>query len=399
MKDLLVVSNGYGEDDIACKIVDALRDEAKGTLTIDGWPMVGEGAAYRARAIPIVGAPNTLPNAGFPTTISWPYLMQDLRAGWIATYWRQLRAARAMRSHYRMAIAVGDIVPIAVSVLARARFLFVGCAKSSYYRSISRYTWFERNLLRRFCELTFPRDALTEDELSRARVPSRYVGNSMMDGLEGTGDRFGIADDKLVVAMLAGTRRDTEQNILDLIAAAARVTKIAEAPASYRFIFAVGTALDPYAVQRLLDADGRARNWSVSCAEVSKGIVLRAVSPLGAEVLLVKSQFADVLRLATVVVGMAGTANEQAVGLGLPLINVPSAGIQGETYVAMKMQYFGEAAIAVRRDPNEIASAIVSLMSDPERRARMAQAGRSRMGEPGASRAIAREVLARLAST
>jgi hypothetical protein len=63
----------------------------------------------------------------------------------------------------------------------------------------------------------------------------------------------------------------------------------------------------------------------------------------------------------------------------------------------MKMQYFGDAAIAVNRDPDKIASAINDLMSDPERRARMAQAGRARMGEPGASRAIAREVLARLA--
>jgi uncharacterized protein (TIGR03492 family) len=397
MKDLLVVSNGYGEDDIACKIVDALRAETASTLTIEGWPMVGEGMAYRARAIPIVGTPNTLPNAGFATTMSWPYLLQDLRAGWISTYWRQLRAAHAMRSQYRMALAVGDIVPIAASVLARARFLFVGCAKSSYYRTIGRYTRLERGLLRQFCELTFPRDALSLEELSRARVPTRYVGNSMMDGLEGTGDRFGIPNDMRVVAMLAGTRRDAEQNLLDLAAAITRVGEIAETPAAFRFVFAVGQALDPHVIRRRLETGARTREWSVTCEGVTTGVVLRAVSSQGVEMLLVKSQFADVLRLATIVVGMAGTANEQAVGLGLPLINVPSAGIQGEAYVAMKMQYFGDAAIAVNRDPDKIASAINDLMSDPERRARMAQAGRARMGEPGASRAIAREVLARLA--
>src|SRR3990167_5932873 len=63
---LLVVSNGNGEDDIACKVIDALRASGRGPK-IEAWPMVGLGPAYAARGIPVVGVQNTLPSEGFGT--------------------------------------------------------------------------------------------------------------------------------------------------------------------------------------------------------------------------------------------------------------------------------------------------------------------------------------------
>ena len=123
---------------------------------------------------------------------------------------------------------------------------------------------------------------------------------------------------------------------------------------------------------------------------------MRLDHPAGMRVLVAKGRFADVLRLSRVVVGMAGTANEQAVGLGIPLVAVPSSGVQGERYVRMKMEYFGEAAVLAPRQPDAVAAAVAGLLSDPARRARMAAAGRERMGLPGGSDAIAAAILARL---
>jgi uncharacterized protein (TIGR03492 family) len=122
---------------------------------------------------------------------------------------------------------------------------------------------------------------------------------------------------------------------------------------------------------------------------------MRLEHPAGMQVLVAKGRFADVLRLSRVVVGMAGTANEQAIGLGIPLVAVPSSGVQGERYVRMKMAYFGEAAVRAPRDPDAIASAVAGLLEDPGRCARMAAAGRERMGLPGASDAIAAAILER----
>ncbi|MFN3145749.1 MAG: hypothetical protein ACE368_11095 [Paracoccaceae bacterium] len=116
----------------------------------------------------------------------------------------------------------------------------------------------------------------------------------------------------------------------------------------------------------------------------------------GAAALFVKGRFADVLYASDMVAGMAGTANEQAIGLGLPLVAVPGQGNQGPADLRMKMRYYGPAALFAPREPDAVARAIRDVLSDPVRRREMAAAGRERMGAPGASAAIAARVAAML---
>jgi uncharacterized protein (TIGR03492 family) len=393
MIDVGFFSNGHGEDTIACKVLDRIC-ETRPSLSIEGWPMVGEGTAYKSRDVPLVGALNLLPSSGF-ATISPKLLLDDLRAGWIGTHWRQYKAARAMRGRYRIVVAVGDIIPIFAAVTARAPFTFIGCAKSYYYNPGRAYTPLERRLLRKHCMLTFPRDEKTIPELDKDGVPTLYLGNPMMDGLEGTGDRLGIGPGDLVIGMLAGTRPDAETNLLDLLDAAGHAHDHFADAGNLRFVFAARQGLDPDAVARMIAADPRFGDWRVlEAADRQAGVVLRLADSHGVQALVVKDRFADVLRLSSVVVGMAGTANEQAIGLGKPLITVPSSGVQGDQYVKMKSAYFGDAALAVPRDPNAISAAVARLLDDPDRRRRMAEAGRERMGNPGASQAIADTILA-----
>lgn len=396
MKDLLFASNGHGEDVIAGRILDRLCAR-RPQLSVEGWPMVGEGAAYAARGVATVGARNLLPSAGF-ATLDPALMARDLKAGWIGTYWRQAMAARAMRGRYRMIVAVGDIVPIGAGVLSRTPFVFVGCAKSAYYGPRHGYIGLEKWLLRRHCAETYPRDALTVAELERAGVACRYLGNPMMDGLEGTGDRLGISGDETVVGLLAGTRADAETNMLDLIAAADAAPRHVSDSARLRFVFAVRSEFDPQAFAAALKADPRLAAWRAASVGTRDdgGVVMRLEHPSAMQVLVAKGRFADVLRLSRVVVGMAGTANEQAIGLGVPLVTVPSSGVQGERYVRMKMAYFGEAAVLAPREPDAVAGAVAGLLADPARCARMAAAGRERMGLPGGSEAIAGAVLDRL---
>jgi uncharacterized protein (TIGR03492 family) len=391
MKDLLFASNGHGEDVIAGRVLDRLRAR-RPQLSVEAWPMVGEGAAYTERGIATVGARNRLPSAGF-ATLDPALMARDLKAGWIGTYWRQAADARRMRGRYRMIVAVGDIVPIGAGVLARTPFVFIGCAKSAYYGPRHGYTGLEKRLLRRHCVEAYPRDALTAAELARAGVACRYLGNPMMDGLEGAGDRLGIGGGETVIGLLAGTRADAETNMLDLIAAAGAAPRHIPDPARLRFVFAARPEFDPQAFA----ADRRLAGWRVAFAGArdGEGVVMRLEHPAGMRALVAKGRFADVLRLSRVVVGMAGTANEQAIGLGIPLVAVPSSGVQGERYVRMKMEYFGEAAVLAPREPDAIASAVAGLLADPARCARMAAAGRERMGQPGASDAIAAAILER----
>jgi len=334
-----------------------------------------------------VGAFNLLPSCGF-ATLSLRLLVQDLRAGWIRTHWRQVRSARALRGRYDLVVAVGDIVVIAAARLTRSPFVFVGCAKSSYYAFMSGYTRLEKRLLRRHCLLTFPRDRLTVAELERAGVRNEYAGNPMMDDLEGDGETFGLGGDIEVLGLLPGSRLDMERNAVHLLEVLARC-RPSPGGRGVCGLFAPPDRFDTDGLVRVL---GDGSGWRVEDAEphdARRGIVLRLRHGAGAGALFVKGKFADVIRRSRVVVGTAGTANEQAVGLGRPLITFPTAGVMGKRYVKMKMQFFGSAARRVSPEPQAVAAAVDDLLRDRELRERMAAAGRERMGDPGASERIA----------
>ena len=394
MKDILFLSNGHGEDEIAARILEELQSCGAG-LQIDAWPMVGEGDAYRERGVPIVGSPNLLPGLGL-ARLNANLLLEEIRAGWFPTHWRQVRAARAMTSNYRLAIAVGDVVPLLAVALGSLPFVFVGSAKSSFSGRQNCYSLLERMLLRRHCRMIYPRDALTAREVAGWNLPVRFVGNPMMDGLQGRGERFGISPDLPTVLMLAGSRRDAADNTIDLLSIAADVARQRADARKMRFVFAAHRKLDSRDVGDRLRSSNDPGDWQVVDERPgpdAQGVVMRLVAGSGAEAIMAKGALADAARLALAAVGMAGTANEQAVGLGVPLIAVPTRGPMGERYVKRKMKYFGPAAIFSDRDPQSVAAAMELIFSSPRKRIEMVVAGRERMGEPGASKAIAADVM------
>ncbi|MBN1613555.1 MAG: hypothetical protein JW950_03720 [Deltaproteobacteria bacterium] len=391
MKDILFVSNGHGEDLIAGRVIDGLRENGTGGISLDAWPMVGMGRAYVERRIPLVGAANHLPSDGF-ATLSWRLMAADLLAGWIVTHWRQYKAANDLRRSYRLVVAVGDIVPVAAAVVMRTPFVLIGCAKSSYYNSRYDYTFPERFLLRRHCLMVFPRDRLTVNELDRAGIRNRYLGNPMMDGLEGSGDRLGIGTERTVVGMLPGTRTDADRNLCELLALVLAAREYCSQPERLTFLVAARPEVDRETVADTLKKDSRLAQWRPAASGDNVNAFIKLRGPAGMETLVVQNRFADVLSLSKIIIGMAGTANEQAIGLGIPLIVVPSAGVQGENYVKMKMKYFGPAAVAVPREPRELCRALANLLANPARCEEMGRAGRERMGKPGAGASIANAV-------
>jgi len=86
---------------------------------------------------------------------------------------------------------------------------------------------------------------------------------------------------------------------------------------------------------------------------------------------------------------MAGTATEQFIGLGKPAIIIPGQGPQF-TYAFAEAQsrHFGK-SITLIQSPRQVAEAIASLLSDPERLRAIAENGIRRMGKPGAAHRIA----------
>jgi uncharacterized protein (TIGR03492 family) len=395
---LLVLSNGHGEDEIAVRVLDELRAAAKHPLNVGVWPLVGKGHAYRRRGWPIVGATNCLPGEGFGT-LDARLMLRDLRAHWIGNHWRQFRSTLSLAGRYRLSMVVGDIVPTLAAAVIRTPFVFIGSAKSAYSGLRHTYSWPERLLLRRNCRMIYPRDAMTAAELDGFGLPVRFVGNPMMDGLAGSGAGFDIDGDALVITMLAGSRADAEINTVDLLGIAQRLAEHFGPARNLHFLFPAHPDLNFDRVRQLLGS----RNMAWHCVDKNSGAETGAASTIdfqanAAVAHLVKDRFADCLLQAEIAIGMAGTANEQAIGLGVPLIVVPASGVQGDRYVRMKMKYFGDAAIAVKPDPQEVVKAVNRILGDPTLRSEMVRAGRARMGESGASASIARDILGLIAS-
>ena len=88
-------------------------------------------------------------------------------------------------------------------------------------------------------------------------------------------------------------------------------------------------------------------------------------------------------------IATAGTATEQFVGLGKPVITIPGNGPQFTlTFALNQTRLLGPSVIMVK-SPELVADTMVSLLNDAQRLELIAANGRQRMGLPGASARIA----------
>lgn len=388
---VLVVSNGHGEDTIGARLVRELRAHAiAAPLALVAWPMVGEGSAYVKANVEIRGPHNRLPSEGFGT-LSARAFARDVRAGWLGVHWSQWKAAKTLRKHFHFVVAIGDVVPLVVARRSKTPFVFVGCAKSAYYDGKTGYTALERQLMRSSVAV-YPRDARTADALSGHDIPVRAVGNPMMDTLLslGTPPMISWMTNERVIACLPGSRADCEQNaarVLTMLAEqhaqlkAARLTHVA---------FAVADSFDVEKLRALLTRSPAEWRWANTMSDRKAQLslhagALRATVAFGA--------MHEILQHADVAIGLAGTANEQAIGCGVPVVTFATDGAQGDDYLRMKMPYFGASVLRVAGESRAVCGALLRIVGDDSLRSSMIAAGRERMGTPGATAAIARDII------
>jgi uncharacterized protein (TIGR03492 family) len=91
--------------------------------------------------------------------------------------------------------------------------------------------------------------------------------------------------------------------------------------------------------------------------------------------------------------GMAGTANEQAVGLGRPVVAFPGPGSQFTSkFLVAQKRLLGD-ALAATDGPVAAGQAVLDILRDPDKYRIMADCGRERMGPPGGADRMAAELM------
>ncbi|MBM5788382.1 MAG: sugar synthetase [Cyanobacteria bacterium M_DeepCast_200m_mx_001] len=403
---LLVLSNGHGEDLIALRVLQALLRRHP-QLEIAVLPLVGEGNAYapleRVGALRRIGPRRSLPSGGFSNQ-SLRGLLSDLGAGVLTLSWRQWRLVRRWGRSGDPVLAVGDLLPLLLAWASGAPYGFIGTPKSDYtwasgpgsaglaavYHRCKGSEWdpWEWALLRPHrCRLVALRDRLTARGLRRHGVAALAPGNPMMDGLEPDPLPEALQAQRRLL-LLGGSRMPEALGNLRRLLQALEGWR---PPGSVLLLAPCGSRPEPAEWEPLLRGLGFAPQavpaGSGAAACWGRGPVLLLVGP---------GRFAAWAGWAELALAAAGTATEQAVGLGVPALSLPGPGPQFKRGFAERQSRLLGGAVAVCRTPGQLRDRLGLLLQDPSLRGQLAAIGRRRMGPSGGSEALAQLVAERL---
>lgn len=390
---LLFLSNGHGEDLIAVKLIETMNINCP-ELEITALPIVGAGAAYMSRSIPLLLPGKEMPSGGFVRNSLRNWGM-DLWAGLFDLTRRQINTLKMARAQVDIAVCVGDsYLNILAGYFLRRPIIFLPTAKSDY---VSAHWPVEIHWMRQFCLKVFPRDALTAASLCRHQVPAEYLGNIMMDALEFHGTDFRIGNQaEWVIGILPGSRREAYLNMEDLARVAIAYASLVNVETAPSFLVALSGGLSFQMLAEGLTSLG----WHAvraSVDEVSAGVVGHVEHPgkkWPVRLTIAQGRFGDLLANVKIVLGMAGTGNEQAVGLGKPVVTFSGRGPQfTEKFLRTQKKLLGDAILVTPRDPETTAMELFALLNDSVRYEAMARTGRERMGEPGGATRIAARIM------
>jgi uncharacterized protein (TIGR03492 family) len=395
--EILCISNGHGEDQIAARVCLELQKLGLSALAL---PLVGVGHAYRNPQIPIIeSATQVMPSGGFVRMDS-KHLMRDVKSGLLSLTWTQLQVAwkwSRSKKQKRLVLAVGDLVPLLFawlpSLFGGCDFVFVATAKSEYFWRDRKsplydvkkpwggsnfFPWERWLMSSRRCKAVFVRDQLTADLLNKQfRLSVSYLGNPMMDGLDPKGLDLGVGTDEWAVAILPGSRApEAYENWSGLLVCAQILARAI--PHTVNFLVAIAPDLDIDILTQSLTQKG----W-VRVDEVTFKVQ-------NAKLKLVTNGFNDCLHQAHLGLAMAGTATEQMVGLGKPVITIAGNGPQFTRQFAEDQARLLGYSISLVDKPSQIADVVAKILQDPDYFQLSVSNGEERMGVAGASERMAK---------
>lgn len=375
MKRVLFVSNGHGEIAIAARL--AFELQALGPVPCDHLALVGD--FRHPSTMREVGPRRAMPSGGVIAMGNVRNIGRDLRAGLLAHTFAQLRFLHGVRKTYALAVAVGDIFALVMALRARARStVFVGTAKSVH---VAPYGPLEERVIGK-ADAVFVRDAPTAQRLAEHGVARARAANAIVDLYAGDGAALDVPFEPLL-AIFPGSRESAYEDAPFLAEVAAG---IARQDARAGAVLSIAPGIDAQRLCALFEAAG----WEITPgAQAQEPFSLRRN---GIEIVRAwQGPLGAMLRRATIVLGQAGTANEAAAAMGIPVVAFARSGEQRAPWYRMRqIGLLGEAMVVAPRDAESAVAQVSALLHDNVRRAEMGRIGRERMGPPGAAAQIAR---------
>lgn len=402
--EILVISNGHGEDVIALSIIKALKQFPK-VAKISALPLVGTGYAYEKANIPIIGTVKTMPSGGFNQEFN--QLWRDVNGGLLTLTYHQYQTIKQWGQKGGNILAVGDILPLLFAWLSGGEFAFVGTAKSDYYLRDetgwltstspierwleSMYFPWERWLMTRLaCRGVFVRDSLTAQILQKWSIPVYDLGNPMMDQFSvNPSVTVPSESEPLIILLLPGSRMPEAQQNWQLILEAVKGVIEASSKRSLLFLAAITPSFNTVPFQEDLIEKGWTKEGDRICPLSIRDPQSILFTQGNATLIISQQAYQTCLQLAHIGIAMAGTATEQFVGLGKPVITFPGEGPQFTQKFAQNQTRLLGCSVTLVDTPQQVGNSITLLINDPQQLQKIAENGQKRLGTPGAAQRIA----------
>ena len=409
MSRILLISNGHGEDLSASLLGRELLNRQQ---WVEALPLVGAGDAYRRAGLGVIGRTRNFSTGGLGYT-SLRGRLTELWQGQVQYLFGRILSLMRHRRDYGLVVAVGDLVPVLAAWLSGRPAVVYLVAYSSHYEGKLRLPWPCGWLLRQErIQAIWSRDALTADDLSgQLGRPVRFLGNPFQDAVAAaaipspTTAARGLAVQGL--GLLPGSRLpEAKANLLLMLEVLQRLPEPLQRPGALRLQAALVGELGAAEVL----AAAAPLGWTL--AEPGWGgqdVVLRWGH---LELRLLWQGFVEVLRDSDLLLAMAGTAAEQAVGLGKPVLQLAGSGPQfNGRFAEAQRRLLGAGVSCAPGESGQDATLSTTAamvadqlaqLGDPERgpawRRQLEQIAAARLGPPGGSARQAEAIMETLVS-
>jgi uncharacterized protein (TIGR03492 family) len=393
---LLSISNGKAEDALAVCVLKELGQLMPG-LEMSALSLVGRGLAYERAGYSVLGPRQESPTDGFMMQ-SFKNFVTDIRAGFVQMSLEQFRVIREAKLD--VVFVCGDVYALWTALTftrnVKPKVFQLQPLVSVYYQdgitaeerlkrlhriAVDSFVMPERWMMQKV-ERVFVRDERSSNEL-RAKGLSNVVshGNVMMDQIvKAEVDLSPIRDGRDLLVLLPGSRDDYLFSFPKMLETAAHLPEFqifaAFSGDLNRLTLPPGwTWQEPNDLEHSLSAE------RVAVHDQARVVILRQA-------------FVACLHHAKVVLGTAGTANEQAAGLGIPVVSFPTHGPQfTELFARAQKRLLGDAVFLLQADPVQLAQMVKQVSKDETLRNAVARAGDERVGKPGAAKKMARDIV------
>lgn len=348
--NILIISNGFGEDQIATNIIKALQKENCNNSFL-AIPLVGPGDAYKKIGINPLIKNKTLPSGGFIRSI--PTLIKEISYGLPTQILKQVDLLKKLKNNFSIGICIGDVYCLSLAGFnTKRKFFFLPTAKSDTFMP---HNWLEYKLIKHYSIAVFPRDQITSNSFLKRNFKTYYFGNPMMDSLIPTQNIIFNTNEKPIIGILPGSRNEAYENLLKILVI---IEKMWGQNKNFLFYLAKAPSLEIHLLKKYLLNSKWSTNKELNCIYLKHDKSCH---------INISEDFLKTIYNSNLIIGLSGTANEQAAYIKKTVICFPGTGPQSTKKRFLEQQkLMGSNIIFFNYKPEKIADFIINHIPEKQ---------------------------------